>query len=65
MDMTADLVQHYEALSGFIDRNKDHAIKLMGKQFTAQVSNWLLTYAAELNSGNLGWGVFLFQKSNV
>ena len=59
------LVQLNEALSGFIDCDKGPAIKLMGKQLTAKGSNWLLNYSAELKSANLGWGIFLFQKSNV
>ncbi len=64
-DMTAHLVQHYEELSGFIDRNKNDAVKLMGKQLTTKFSNWLLNYTSELKSTNLGWGILLFQKSNV
>ena len=64
-DMTAHLVQHYEALTGFVDRNKDDAVKLMGEKLTTRFNNWLEAHATELNSGKLGWGMFLFQKSNV
>lgn len=64
-DMTSHLIRHYEALSGFMDDHQGEATTMLGKSLLGKFNKWLMTYTAQLKSDDLGWGVFLFQKSNV
>ena len=61
MDMMAHLAQHYKSLSQFVDNEKGRADKILIKQLLGKFNNWLQT----CYSTGLGWGMFLFQKSNV
>lgn len=63
-DMTTHLIQHYEALASFMDEHKKEATKLLGKQLSSKFNEWLVSYAEQLKTDDLGWGIFLFQKSN-